>query len=123
MELITEQIFTVWNGPAKKGEKPVASMLCLNITGAFDRVAYPRLLYYLKKKGIPEKLVGFVKFFLIKRQTTIRFGAFESELFGIEVGIPQGSVLLLILFFIFVADLLEVYLNMSEQQSRVSHRA
>ena len=88
LELITEQVYTVWNGPAKRGEKPVASMLCLDIAGAFDRVAHPRLLHCLKKKGIPEKLVGFVESFLTERRTTIRFGAFESESFGIEVGIP-----------------------------------
>ena len=83
-------------------------MLCLDITGAFNRVVHRRLLYYLKKRRIPEDLIGFVELFLTERKTTIRFGSYESQAFGIEVGIPQGSVLSPILFLAFAADLLEV---------------
>ena len=73
----------------------------------------------MKKKGIPEELVGFVESFLTGRQTTIRFGASESEPFGIEVGIPQGSVFSPILFLVFAADLLEVCPDAAKRDSSV----
>lgn len=48
-DLLTEQIHTVWNC----GNQWVASMLCLDIAGAFDYVSHPRLLHILRRHGIP----------------------------------------------------------------------
>jgi hypothetical protein len=53
LHLLTEKIYTIW-----AGNKPrVASILSLNVAGAFDRVSYARLAHNLKKKKIPETLV------------------------------------------------------------------
>lgn len=48
LELLTEQIYTTWNTG-----KNVASLLSLDISGAFDTVDPTRLLDVLRKRRIP----------------------------------------------------------------------
>jgi len=50
LQLLTEQIHTIWG--AKKNQ--VASMLCLDMVGAYDHVSHARLLHILKCKGSAE---------------------------------------------------------------------
>ncbi|KAI1003648.1 hypothetical protein K3495_g4561 [Podosphaera aphanis] len=50
IELLTEQIHTIWG----KDKKMVASLLSLDISGAFDNVSHERLFHNLRKKGIPK---------------------------------------------------------------------
>lgn len=49
VELITEQIHTIWGHDKKK----VATLLSLDISGAFDNVSHERLIHNLREKGIP----------------------------------------------------------------------
>ena len=49
LDLLTEQVHTVWNS----GSQWVATMLCLDITGAYDFASHPRLLHILRHLGIP----------------------------------------------------------------------
>ena len=56
MELLTEQVKTIWHNDKKK----VATLLRLDIAGAFDNVSHPRLLHNLRAKGIPEWTVLFI---------------------------------------------------------------
>ena len=48
LELLTEQIYTTW-----ESKKHVATLLSLDISGAFDTVHPIRLLDILRKKGLP----------------------------------------------------------------------
>ena len=51
--LLTEKVYTIW-----AGNKPrIASILSLDIIGAFNRVLYARLAHNLRKRKIPETLV------------------------------------------------------------------
>ena len=53
LDLLTEQVYTIW-----AGNKPrVASVLSLDIAGAFDNVSHTRLAHNLRKRQIPETLV------------------------------------------------------------------
>jgi hypothetical protein len=47
LELLLEQIYTTW------GNGNIATVLSLDISGAFDTVDHLRLLDNLRKKGIP----------------------------------------------------------------------
>jgi hypothetical protein len=49
LDLLTEQIHTIWNC----GNQWVASMLCLDVAGAYDNASHPRLLHILQRLGIP----------------------------------------------------------------------
>jgi hypothetical protein len=50
LKLLTEQVYTVW---ALGGGKNVATLLLLNILGAFNTVNTTRLLDTLRRKKLP----------------------------------------------------------------------
>ena len=112
LDLLVNQIHTIW------GEKDrVASLLALDISGAFDRVVRDRLLHVLRAKGMPRPLVDWVGTFMSNRRTTIIIPGWESEEFAVPVGIPQGSPLSPILFLFYIAELLE---SCNSSRERVS---
>ena len=53
LESITDAVHTVWS----MGGANVASLLSLDVAGAFDNVSHERLLHNLKVKGIPTRIV------------------------------------------------------------------
>ena len=53
LELITDAVYIVWS----IGRANIASLLLLDITRAFDNILHERLLYNLKVKGIPIRIV------------------------------------------------------------------
>ena len=103
LELLTEQIQTVWKSP-----KHVATMLSLDLSGAFDTVHPVRLLDILRKKRMPGWLIRWVKAFLTDRTTTLVVQGQESDPFRIQYGVPQGSTLSPILFILYASELLEI---------------
>jgi hypothetical protein len=103
LELLTTCVQTAWK--ARPG--CVASMLCLDISGAFDKVSHERLLWVLRKKGFPPWITTFVKAFLSDRRSKITFSGYTSEWIPANTGIPQGSTLSPILFLFYISELLE----------------
>jgi Reverse transcriptase (RNA-dependent DNA polymerase) len=103
LELLTEQVHTIWNSG-----KYVASLLSLDISGAFDTVVPLRLLDVLRKKGIPGWIIRWVRSFLSERQTTISISGHQSTLHRVPGGAPQGSPLSLILFLFYNAELMSL---------------
>ena len=83
LELLTEQVHTVWNA-----RKYVASLLSLDISGAFDTVVPICLLDVLQKRGLPGWIVRWVRSFLTDRKSTLLFSGLESELRQIPGGAP-----------------------------------
>lgn len=65
VELLSDQIHTIWGNDKKR----VASLLSLDISGAFDNVSHQRLLHNLRQKRIPMWIIEFVKSFLEERTT------------------------------------------------------
>ena len=61
LELLTEQVHTAW------GKDMVASMLSMDISGAFDTVDPTRLLNVMRSKGVPIWLVRFAGAFMTDR--------------------------------------------------------
>lgn len=98
---IVEKIYSGWN---KDG---VASLLMLNIWGAYDHVCQHRLRHNLRKRHLNLQLVDLISSFLSDRVTSIRSNEFTSAELHISCGIPQGSPLSSILFLFYNADLLE----------------
>jgi hypothetical protein len=87
----------------------VASLLLLDVSGAFDNVSHARLLHNLRKRRIDERIVRWIASFLANRTTVISFDAFESEVYQTTTSIPQGSPLLPILYLYYNADLIKTY--------------
>jgi exonuclease III len=102
LELITEQVHTVW----RTNPKMVASMLCLDISGAFDNVSHTRLIHNLKMKAFPPNITQFIQSFLQDRTTCLRLGGYLDCVKPQTTGIPQGSTLSPILFLFFASTLL-----------------
>jgi hypothetical protein len=103
LDLFTEQVYTIW-----AGDKPrVASMLSLDVAGAFDNVSHARLIHNLRKRRVPNTLVRWIEDFLRERQTEIRLGNYTLESSRVNAGIPQGSPISPILYLFYNADLLE----------------
>ncbi len=73
----------------KSGNKrKVASLLSLDVAGAFDNVSYKRLLYNLRIRRTPAFITKWVASFLLDRKTSITLGGKTSELEEVETGIP-----------------------------------
>ena len=84
LQLITEQVYTIWGLP---GPKRVATLLSLDIAGAFDNVSHKRLAHDLKMRRIPLILINWIISFLQDRETTIKLFEGESPLFKVRTGI------------------------------------
>ena len=70
----------------------------LDISKAFDKVWHEGLIYKLKCNGISGKLLTFFENYLSQRCQRVVLNGKESEWTGITAGVPQGSVLGLLLF-------------------------
>lgn len=103
LELMTEQIHTVWT----KGGDWIASVLSLDMTGAYDHADHIRLLAILRQRGLPEWIVTWVESFLSNRTSRLRLGTYSTDVFPVTNGIPQGSPVSPILFLFYNAELIE----------------
>jgi len=83
----------------------VASMLTLDIKGAFDAVLPGRLVQRLKQQGWPDNLVRWVSCFTTQRSASLRLDDEAGAYFQVPSGLPQGSPVSPILFMLFIQPL------------------
>ena len=72
-------------------DNKVASVLFLDVEGAFPNAVTQKLLQNLKKRRIPEIYINFVRLLLTNRRTRIKFDDFISDSIDITNGIGQGD--------------------------------
>ena len=101
IHLLLERIHNAWK------QNQVASLLLLDVSGAFDNVSHPRLLHNLRKRRIDPTTVRWISSFLSNRTTTLVLPEFTAKAIEVHTGIPQGSPLSPILYLFYNADLLE----------------
>ena len=102
LELLVEQIRAVWS----THQRLVATLLSLDISGAFDNVSHKRLIHNLRNTGIPDWIGRCVSSFLQGRTTILTLGEYKSSTMAVTTGILQGSILSPILFLFFSSTLL-----------------
>jgi hypothetical protein len=102
LDFLVQQIHATWQN--KDG---VATLLLLNMTGAFDRVIPARLLHNMRDGKIPQWIVKWVGRFIINGTTTLCMPGYNTDAFPTNTGIPQGSPLSPILFLILNANFVE----------------
>jgi hypothetical protein len=98
--LLTDQIHAAWALGAE------ASVLALDVSGAFDRVPATRLDHALSKRRIPEWVRRVVRSFM-HHHTALDVPGLTATPRLRTSGIPQGSPLSPILFLFFSGDLLD----------------
>jgi retron-type reverse transcriptase len=103
LELLTRQIYAIW-----RSKRHVATLLSLDISGAFDTVNPIRLLDILRKKGLPPWIVQWTQAFITDRSSSLVIQGHETAQFPIQAGVPQGSPLSPILFLFYTSELLEL---------------
>ena len=86
----------------------VASVLFLDVEGAFPNAVTDRLIHNLKTRRIPKVYTNFIRTLLTNRRTKITFDDFVSDSIDIDNGIGQGDPLSMLLYIIYNADLLEI---------------
>ena len=102
---LIDKIKTAWRNDQ------VASVLFLDVEGAFPNAVTDRLIHNLKKRRIPAALVRFVTQLLANRRTRIKFDDYISDYIDITNGIGQGDPLSMLLYILYNADLLEITEN------------
>ncbi len=83
-----------------------ASLLFVDITGAYDNVHRKALWYILKKAGLPDSFVTMLSSWYDKRTAAVKIGKERSPRFATSRGEPQGDVLSPLLWNIFFEPLL-----------------
>jgi hypothetical protein len=99
IRLLTSQVQEAWR------HKAVASLLQLDLQGAFDTIDHLWLLHTLAGKGAPGWLLNWLRSFLTGRTARLAFDGKEGEPIQILTGVPQGSPVSPILSIIFFATL------------------
>jgi len=101
IHLLLQRIHEAW------ADGKVASLLLLDVSGAFDNVSRPRLIHNLRKRRVNQTLVRWIDSFLSNRSTTLKLQEYTAPSAPIQTGIPQGSPLSPILYLFYNADLIE----------------
>jgi ribonuclease HI len=91
---------------AKWREGKAVAALFLDVKSAYPSVHPGRLIHYLFQLKCPVYLILIIADFLRGRSTTIRLDDFVSTAFPIEIGLPQGSPLSVILYILYNNSLL-----------------
>ena len=101
IHFLLQRIHQAWS----KGQ--VASLLLLDVSGAYDNVSHERLLHNLQKRRVSHKIVRWIKSFLEGRTTTIKMQEYTTPPTDIKTGVPQGSRISPLLYLFYNADLIE----------------
>lgn len=89
-------------------EGKTASMLTLDIKGAFDAVLPGRLVRRLREQGWPDNLVKWISSFATDRTVQIRLDNETGPSRSISCGLPQGSPISPILFMLYISPLFKI---------------
>ena len=103
VHLLVKTVKDAW----RKGE--VASLLCLDVKGAFPSAAVDVLLHEMRLCGVPSGHMEWFERRLQGRKTSLIFDDYRSETFDINEGIDQGDAQSLIAWVIYNHQILKIF--------------
>ena len=95
--------------------RKVAVAVFLDLKKAFDSVDHSLLLTKLRLYGFSEFAIAVIEDYLRDRYFMITLGDQRSDKMGINLGVPQGSILEPFLFLLYINDL--CFLKVSSKPS------
>jgi hypothetical protein len=102
IHLLTKTVKDAW----RKGQ--VASILFLDVKGAFPSVNIDRLIHNMRKRGIPKEYTDWMKRRLGNRKTILSFDDYQTAMFLVINGLDQGDPFSGICYLLYNADLLKI---------------
>ena len=87
----------------RPGSRTILSTI--DFSKAFDSVWHPALFHKLISAGLPPCFARWTQSFLSDRRASVVFQNHKSRSFRVRQGVPQGSVVGLVLFSLFINDL------------------
>ena len=75
---------------------------------AFDTLTFDVLLFKLKYYGVTDTALNLMQSYLTNRKQYVVFNSCQSDYSEIYTGVPQGSILGLLFFSIYINDLINV---------------
>ena len=82
-------------------------VIYLDFQKAFDKVPHQRLILKLKSHGMGNSIINWIEQWLTDRRQSVVVDGEVSSWKSVLSGVPQGSVLWLILFLVYINDLEE----------------
>ena len=108
IHLLVHNIKNEW----RKGN--VASVLFLDVEGAFPNAVPSRLVHNLRKRHLPRRYISFIAGMLEGRTTHLKFDDHVSDVIDINNGIGQGDPLSMVLYQYYNADILDIPVHANE---------
>lgn len=97
------QLVYLYNDLASTLEKKqITDAIILDFFKAFDSVNHRNVVNKLRGYGVNNQIVSWAISFLKDREQAVAIGGFESDIAHVSSGVPQGSVLGLLLFLIYI---------------------
>lgn len=99
---LVHRIKTAWqNGK-------VATVLLLDIEGAFPHAVTEKVTHSLRKRRVPEMYTKMIGNMLSNRKTKLKFNDYTSDFINIDNGIGQGCPLSMLIYIIYNSELIEI---------------
>jgi ribonuclease HI len=88
-------------------QKKVATLVTLDVQGAFDALMPNRLLRRMQSQGWPISAICLVRSFLVGRRVRVRLEDRTTIFYDVDCGTPQGSPLSPVIYMLYLAELLQ----------------